>query len=156
MRALLCLLCVVACAVARADEFSIDTYDFDWTVKTSDDAKLLINKTAERTAVVIRDDFRSLTLTPEAAVRIGAALEQTEAMFQKLKGKNEAAETVDAGDYRVTFRTSKTGSFYAVIGSKESSIFPAPQLDRAQAKAFAPELKKAKSMCEYVDKKVAL
>ena len=139
--------------VGGEEDFSIDSYEFEWKVATVGDANLKIVKTDETTRVSISTNNGSLRLSPDAAAQIGNALAKTAEMAKKLKGTSDKSEKVKAGDYVVDFSTSADGRFSAYV-SRPGQVFQSVMLDRETAIAFSPHLKKSKAMAAYVDKKI--
>ncbi|AMV19970.1 hypothetical protein [Planctomyces sp. SH-PL14] len=163
MRALLCWLMLGAVAFAGGEpatgEKPDDDFFFTWRLATSDRMRLSINKSRRGTVVDIRPDFPccfggcELSLTPEQAAAVGKALARTDAVYERLQRTREASEAIVAGkDYRVVFRTDKTGRFEAAV-FREGDLIPVT-LARDAANTFAPPLQKAVELAKRVDKKV--
>lgn len=150
-----CLLFVLAVSsIVCGEEFSIDRFEFDWKLAKSGDTSLILRKDEDTIRVAMLGRIHSLSMTPEEAVEAGAALAQTPEMSTKLKGSKGKSERVKAGKHIVSFQTTDEGSFFVSLRRDEQFSISSVILNREDAIAFAPYLKKAKAMAEHLDKAV--
>jgi hypothetical protein len=140
----------------RREPFAITKFDFDWFVVESGEAKLVVNKTQDVTRIILRGGGMMgdwLWLLPEDAIAVGAALEDVDVFYAKMRNsQSDASNTTDAGNCTVTFRFFKEYGFS--VGIKKKGQYNSLSLDRSAAKAFAPHLQKAKEMVAYLDDKL--
>jgi hypothetical protein len=140
------------------DEFVIEKFDFDWIVVESGEGQLIVNKTHETTRITLREGGMmgdSLWLLPTDAETIGKALVDVDKYFAKMRNaKQDVQESIDAGNYNVTFSFSEKIGFRVYVMSKEQFSMSSLSLDRSQAKAFSPHLQKAKAMAAFLERKI--
>ena len=158
MRIVPVLLVFCTSQIVLADEFVIDKYQFDWTVQEFGQVKFEIIKTDESSYVRLYKDMglsSSIRLSGEEAVAIAAALAQTRDQFDRQKGaEQDVSETVDAGVYDVTFRTSTKYGFSVSIRNRSGFGMDTFMLDRSEAVRLQPQLEKAPKMLEFIEEKI--
>ena len=154
MRILLFSVFLFTSAISSAQEFSIDSWDFDWRVETSGDTRLILRKNADAIVVMLREDFKGVDLAPEDAEAIGKILQKTADYAKTLKGTKSKNETVNAGKYKIEFWTGETGSFFVTVGREGAFALSTITLTREQSIDFAPHLSKARAMATHLDKMV--
>jgi hypothetical protein len=156
MRCLCCVIFALVALLAQAAEpaLKIEEYRFEWTVAEAGKAKLFVEKTNETTRIRIYDEHNFLSMSPADAKLVGIALAQADKYYAKFKGsKEDVQDSLAAGEHEVTFRTSVKYGFGIYIREKERLAFGSTtSLDRKQAAAFAPYLKRADEMADQVDK----
>ena len=140
---------------SHAEEFVIDEYRFEWEVEDAGDYSLAIVKTHDSTVVAISGNSSYLTMPPAAAEEVGKSLADTEAIYRSMRGsKEDVSKEVEAGEYTVTFRQSVQYGFSVVIAEKGTFSLGRIHLERKEARAFAPHLRKAKAMADFLDQKL--
>jgi len=157
MRAIawLIALCLATGRVCNAaDDFTVDTYDFDWKVSKSGDMRLVFRKDEDSTRVIIGGQLQTMSMTPDEAAEVGAAFAQTSEMSAKLKGSKGKTERVKAGKHVVTFQTTDEGSFFLSLRRDEQFSIGSVILNREDALVFVPHLRKAKEMAAFLEKAV--
>lgn len=139
------------------EQFTIDEYDFEWTVAKSGDAKFVVEKTQEATTVYIKSgDMGYLNLTPKDAEAIGTALAKTDQYWKTMKGsETDTTERVPVGKYVVTFSNDPKYGFSVSIREAERFSMSSVSLKRDQAKKLAPSMSKAVALAAFVDDKIA-
>jgi hypothetical protein len=137
---------------ANEDAFTIDEYEFTWLVAESGDASLSITKDAESTRVLISSGDDYLSCSPADAEKIGKAFDATNAQWTKLRrSAGTVQESIAAGKFRVMFLNNENG-FSVVVSGTQSLVSDTAILERKQANALAPHLKRAVKMAAYVDR----
>jgi tRNA pseudouridine-54 N-methylase len=144
----------------RADEegdLKIDKFRFAWTIVESGKVRFLIEKDETSTQAWLRTAYDKISMTPEDAEAIGAALAKTDEFFEKLNGKIEKSESIYAGKskFHVIFATSDKGVFYVSM-APEKSMKEFARLAPAQAKELAGAMRKARRAAALVDQKIKL
>jgi len=151
---LIVLALVIASSVEAADDFSIDSWEFDWKVAESGDCRLVLHKDPKSITVMLRGQFRGIDLAPEDAEAVGRGLSKTPEMVKSLNGTRRKREVVTAGKYSISFSTSDTGTFHASIRLDEGLASNSITLSREQALDIAPYLVKSKAMVAHLDKMI--
>lgn len=147
-------LCLVFCAPALADDFAISSFQFDWKIAKSGDSSLIMRKDEDSVTAILRSDLHALFLPPEDAVEVGIAMGKTDEMWKALKGTKSTSKSLDAGKFRVSFFTGDSGSFYVNVERAERFSIERVTLDREEANAFFPHLRRAKKMADFLDKAI--
>jgi prophage DNA circulation protein len=139
-----------------ADEFTIEEYDFQWTVAKSGDAKLRVEKTQEATVIRLSNDMNWLTMVPKDAEAVGAVLAKVDEYWQKMKGSDkDMRESVEASKHVVTFWNSPEYGFSVSVKESGRFAMSSVSLKRDEAKLVAPHMQKAQKMAAFVDRKIA-
>lgn len=160
MKALLTCLCALALPVAGAQEFSMDDYLFRWVVMSVGNTDFRVMKDEERSYINV---YRTNGLVSVAArmpaadaVAVGEALARTQEVFEAQQGSSDnVAESVEAGNFTVTFRTSVFAGFTVVIQESSRNSTNAVTLSREEAIGVQPELLKANEYIEYMESQLS-
>jgi hypothetical protein len=147
---------LLVASVASAEEFSIDSFRFEWKLATVGESTLTIEKTQDATRVVIFTSGGSLSMTAAEAAAVGIALGKTGEFSKSLKGSIDKSETGKAGELAVKFLTSKDGAFGVYLSRPGRAFSRGVLLDREAAVAFCPGLRRAVEMQKYLDSKLKL
>jgi len=142
--------------VSNAEEFSIDSFRFDWKLAAVGESSLSLEKTQDATRVVISTSGGSLSMTAAEAADVGIALGKTGEFSKSLKGSIDKSETVKAGELAVKFTTSKDGSFGVYLSRPGRAFSRGVLLDREAAVAFCPGLRRAVEMQTFLEDKLKL
>ena len=164
MKALLILLASLGLSFslpAPAQDFSMDNYLFRWSVMGVGNTEFRVMKNAESTYINV---YRSNGLVSVAArmpgsdaVAIGQALARTREVFEAQRGTDDnVAESVIAGNFTVTFRTSVFAGFTVVIQENNRNSTNAVTLSLDEAIGVQPELLKAIEYIDFLNSKVQL
>lgn len=133
-------------------EYAIDSYQFDWKLANSGEASLILRKDEDSTRVLIGKSLTTLSMTPEEVIEVGTVLAGTTEISKSMKGSKGKSERIKAGKHIVTFQTTDQGSFFVSVNRDERFALRTLILDREDALAFVPHLKKAKEMAAYLEK----
>ena len=147
---------VLVASVAGAEEFSIDSFRFEWKIAAVGESTLSLEKTQDGTRVVISTSGGSLSMTSAEAAELGIALGKTAEFAKRLKGSIDKSETVKAGELAVKFFTSKDGTFGVYVSRPGRAFSRGVLLDREAAVAFSPGLKRAVQEQKFLDDKIKL
>lgn len=142
---------LLMCGAAFAED-RISSYKFTWTVSTEGNVKVGVEKTEEKTRIVLNDDSGYAWLSPADAEKVGKALEDVDAYYEKMKDGTKS-EDMKIGMANVSFY-SREGRFYVSVKSRGS--ISGVTLNRAQAKAAATTLSRSKRLAALVDEKIKL
>jgi len=164
MKAFLILLASFAVQLSLpvvAQDFSMDDYLFRWSVMGVGNTEFRVMKNEESTYINV---YRSNGLVSVAArmsgpdaVAVGQALARTREVFEAQRGTDDnVAESVIAGNFTVTFRTSVFAGFTVVIQENNRNSTNAVTLSLEEAIGVQPELLKAIEYIEFVDSRVQL
>ena len=147
---------VLVASVAGAEEFSIDSFRFEWKIAAVGELTLSLEKTQDGTRVVISASGGSLSMTSAEAAEVGIVLGKTGEFSKSLRGSIDKSETVKAGELAVKFFTSKDGTFGVYVSRPGRAFSRGVLLDREAAVAFSPGLKRAVQMQKFLDDKIKL
>jgi hypothetical protein len=147
---------LLVASVSSAEEFSIDSFRFEWKLAAVGESTLTLEKTQEATRVVISTSGGSLSMTSAEAAELGSALGKTGEFSKTLKGSIDKSETVKAGELAVKFSTSKDGAFGVYLSRPGRAFARGILLDREAAVAFSPGLRRAVEMQKFLDDKLKL
>ena len=147
---------VLVASVASAQEFSIDSFRFEWRVAAVGESTLTLEKTQDATRVVISTSGGSLSMTSAEAAELGIALGKTAEFAKRFKGSIDKSETVKAGELAVKFFTSTDGAFGVYVSRPGRAFSRGILLDREAAISFGPHLKKSVEMQKFLDHKIKL
>lgn len=147
---------VLVASVAGAEEFSIDSFRFEWKIAAVGESTLSLEKTQDGTRVVISASGGSLSMTSAEAAEVGIVLGKTGEFSKSLRGSIDKSETVKAGELAVKFFTSKDGTFGVYVSRPGRAFSRGVLLDREAAVAFSPGLKRAVQMQKFLDDKIKL
>ena len=147
---------VLVASVAGAEEFSIDSFRFEWKIAAVGESTLSLEKTQDGTRVVISTSGGSLSMTSAEAAEVGIVLGKTGEFSKSLRGSIDKSETVKAGELAVKFFTSKDGTFGVYVSRPGRAFARGILLDRDAAILFGPHLKKAVQMRKFLDDKIKL
>ena len=136
----------------KPPEFTIDDWSFTWTVAKPGDAQLRIEKTPDTTLVRVSKRIRSVRLTPAEAEAIAPVLAKADDYAARLRGKDDADETVTVGRYSIMFQQSARSGFGLYLSA--ASGIGGVALDRGEAKALAAHMLKAKRMAAFLDARI--
>jgi len=85
-------------------------------------------------------------------VAVGEALARTQEVFEAQQGSSDnVAESVEAGNFTVTFRTSVFAGFTVVIQEDSRTSNNAVTLSREEAIGIQPELLKANDYIAFLE-----
>ena len=91
------------------------------------------------------------------AVAVGEVLTRTQEFFDAQQGASDnVAESIEAGNFTVTFRTSVFSGFTVVIQENTRNSTNAVTLSREEAIGVQPELLKSLQYIEFLNSKVQL
>lgn len=146
---------------ALAQDFSMDNYLFRWEVMGVGNTEFRVMKNEESTYINV---YRTNGLVSVAArmsgpdaVAVGQALARTREMFEAQRGTDDnVAESVTAGNFTVTFRTSVFAGFTVVIQENTRNSTNAVTLSLEEAIGVQPELLKAVEYIDFLNSKVQL
>ena len=146
--------------VLQADdesELKFDRFHFAWTLVETGKTRFLIGKDQTSTNAWLRTAYDKISMTPEDAEAIGAALAKTDEFFEKLNGTTDKSEALSAGKskFRVVFATSDKGVFYVSM-APEKWMKEFARLTPAQAKELAGPMRKARRAAALVEQKIKL
>lgn len=148
----------ILCSFAHAEDFPINEYELNWTTSKAGNASMSVIKTYESTYIRLYVDngFPSyLRLTGDEAVSISKALAKTKEFFEKQKAaKDDKPDSVTAGAFKVTFRTSPKYGFSVNINKASGLSRSHFSLSRLEAINLQPSLAKASKMIEFIDHKI--
>ena len=153
------LLLLILPALVTAQEFSMDNYLFRWSVKRVGNTEYRVMKNEELSYINV---YRTNGLVSVAArmpgpdaVLVGEALARTQEVFDAQQGSSgNVAESVDAGNFRVTFRTSPFVGFTVIIQENSNTSTNAVTLSREEAIGMHPELLRANEYLEFMESKL--
>jgi len=157
-----CLLsCLVLPVLGQAQEFSLDDYLMRWSVMRVGNTEFRVMKNEEASFINV---YRTNGLVSVAArmpgpdaVLVGEALARTQEVFEAQQGtSNNVAESVEAGNFTVTFRTSVFSGFTVVIQENTRNSTNAVTLSREEAVGVQPELLRANEYIAFLESKVPL
>jgi len=156
MKALLICLSFMVLPLASAQDFSMDDYLFRWVVMSVGETDFRVMKDEERSYINV---YRTNGLISVAArmpaadaVAVGEALARTQEVFEAQQGSSDnVAESVEAGNFTVTFRTSVFAGFTVVIQENSRTSNNAVTLSREEAIGIQPELLKANDYIAFLE-----
>jgi hypothetical protein len=160
MRICLIVLGLLLLPVASAQEFSVDDFLVRWVVMSVGNTDFRVMKDEERSYINV---YRNTGLVSVAArmpgpdaVAVGEALARTQVVFEAQQGASDnVAESVEAGNFTVTFRTSVFSGFTVVIQENTRNSTNAVTLSREEAIGVQPELLRANEYLEYLESRVS-
>lgn len=168
MRVTALLVLLTLTGTAKSQPFSMDDYQIRWTIMGVGNTELRIMKSPQNTFINI---YRSngitsaaVRMSPEDAVLVAQALERTQEIFDSQQNTTEnVAESIDTGNYEVTFRTSVFNGFSVVIQEKNrfNDQFSdrygtnAVTLPLQEALGITTDLHSARELADYLDSQVA-
>ncbi len=161
MRICLIILGLLLSPAAGAQQFSVDDYLVRWVVMSVGNTDFRVMKDEERSYINV---YRNTGLVSVAArmpgpdaVAVGEALARTQEVFEAQQGASDnVAESVEAGNFTVTFRTSVFSGFTVVIQENTRNSTNAVTLSREEAIGVQPELLKSLQYIEFLNSKVQL
>jgi hypothetical protein len=161
MRICLIILGLLFLPVTSAQEFSVDDYLVRWVVMSVGNTDFRVMKDEQRSYINV---YRNTGLVSVAArmpgpdaVAVGEALARTQEVFEAQQGASDnVAESVEAGNFTVTFRTSVFSGFTVVIQENTRNSTNAVTLSREEAIGVQPELLKSLQYIEFLNSKVQL
>lgn len=134
-------------------QFKIENYSFEWSVVKTGDVALTIEKTQDTTVVRLRSDMNMVTMKPAEAEAVAMALAKTDTYYQSMKGGNDKRETLNAGEWTVTFSNDAKYGFSIYIS--DGSTFPSRiSINRSDAVALSGHMAKARAMVSFVDARI--
>ena len=144
---------------ATAQDFSLDDYLMRWSVLAVGDTELRIMRNEETSYInVYRSNgiiSAACRLPAEDAVLVGEVLARTQEFYEAQQGSSDnVAETLRAGDFTVTFRTSVFAGFTVVIQGQDRTATNAVTLSREEAIGIQPELLKAREYVDFLNSKL--
>lgn len=154
MRTLLALLLFVP-VIASADEPDpkITEYYFAWNLASVGETSLAVIKTQDLTAVLLSQESTSIRMTPADAAAVGGVLARADDTYKQFAGKPGQSKQIEAGDWRVTFGTSRDGAPYATI-LRHGAIARAAVLNRKELAAVTPWMLRAVRLAEIADRRI--
>ena len=149
MRIMVFFLAFMILPLASAQDFSMDDFLFRWVVMSVGNTDFRVMKDEERAYINV---YRNTGLVSVAArmpgadaVAVGEALARTQEVFEAQQGSSDnVAESVEAGNFMVTFRTSVFAGFTVVIQENTRNSTNAVTLSREEAIGIQPELLRAR------------
>ncbi len=160
MRTLISLVLIFLPVLVQAQDFSMDDYLVRWSVKKVGNTEFRVMKNEETSYINV---YRTNGLVSVAArmpgpdaVLVGEALSRTQEVFEAQQGSSDnVAESVEAGGFRVTFRTSVFNGFSVVIQENDSTSTNAVTLSREEALGMQPELLRANAYLQFLESKIS-
>ncbi len=161
MRKYLIILGLLISPVTGAQEFAVDDYLVRWVVMSVGNTDFRVMKDEERSFINV---YRNTGLVSVAArmpgpdaVAVGEVLARTQEFFDAQQGASDnVAESIEAGNFTVTFRTSVFSGFTVVIQENTRNSTNAVTLSREEAIGVQPELLKSLQYIEFLNSKVQL
>jgi hypothetical protein len=161
MRKYLIILGLLISPVTCAQEFAVDDYLVRWVVMSVGNTDFRVMKDEERSFINV---YRNTGLVSVAArmpgpdaVAVGEVLARTQEFFDAQQGASDnVAESIEAGNFTVTFRTSVFSGFTVVIQENTRNSTNAVTLSREEAIGVQPELLKSLQYIEFLNSKVQL
>ena len=157
---LLLLVLTLPLTPAQAQDFTMDDYLFRWVVMSVGNTDFRVMKDEERSYINV---YRNTGLVSVAArmpgpdaVAVGEALARTQELFEAQQGASDnVAESVEAGNFTVTFRTSVFAGFTVVIQENTRNSTNAVTLSREEAIGVQPELLRANEYLEFLESRLS-
>lgn len=145
--------------LGQAQEFTMDDYLFRWSVKRVGNTEFRVMKSEEEAYINV---YRSNGLVSVAArmpgpdaVLVGEALARTQEVFDAQRGSSDnVSESVVAGNFTVTFRTSVFAGFTVVIQENDRTSTNAVTLSREEALGMQPELLRANEYLAFMESRL--
>jgi len=153
------VLCVATFfTMANAKEYIVKDYVFTWYVTKLADVTVEIQKTPRGVSVILASPggkLGRLFIPPSQTKAIGEVLSKTEEYHiqQKNSEEMEARDVVPAGDYKVTFSSSKSGSFVVTV-TTAAAFSSAVLMNKNQALRIGKYLIDAQEMAALVDERI--
>jgi len=159
MRILLLVVLLPVLCAGQVQDFSLDDYLMRWSVAGVGNTELRIMRNEESSYINI---YRSNGIVSSAcrlpaddAVLVGEVLARTQEFFDAQQGSQDnVAETIDTGDFTVTFRTSVSAGFTVVIQGTDRTVTNAVTLNREEALGIQPALLKSREYVEFLNSKL--
>ena len=152
---LLCLLLMLN--FANAGSYTIKDYVFVWHVAKEGNTRVDVQKSPEGVFMVLSGPggrLSRLNIVPAQAVAIAAVLDETDVHYddQMKKQHPNISKTVSAGDYTVTFSSSRGKNFR--VGVRRSAAGALVSMDKNQALKIAAYLKDSEKMVQLVNERI--
>ena len=155
MKGLFSILLLSAASVGYSQEFTVDDFLVRWTIMGVGNTELRVMKTQDATFMNI---YRSNGITSAAArmsgddaVQVANTLVRTQEIYASQEGSSDnVSESVTAGNFEVTFRTSIFNGFTVVI--QEIDRFNDQYNDRYSTNAVTLPLEEAIGIQENLSK----
>lgn len=137
----------------------MDDYLLRWVVMTVGNTDFRVMKDEERSYINVYRDSGLVSVAARMpgpdAVAVGKALARTQEVFEAQQGSSDnVAESVEAGNFTVTFRTSVFAGFTVVIQENSRNSTNAVTLSREEAIGIQPELLKANEYLAFLESQV--
>lgn len=152
------LLCMLLMSnFANAGSYTIDDYVFVWHVAKEGSAKVDVQKSPEGVFMVLSGPggrLARLNIAPAQAEAIAKVLDETDVHYdeQMTKQHPNMSQTVSAGDYTVTFSSSRGKNFRVEI--RKSAAGALVTMNKDQALKIATYLKDSQKLAQLVNERV--
>jgi hypothetical protein len=152
------LFCMVLMSnVANAGSYTIDDYFFVWHVAKEGSAKVDVQKSPEGVFMVLSGPggrLARLDIVPAQAEAISEVLNETGAHYdeQMKKQHPNMSKAVSAGDYTVTFSSSRGKNFQVDV--RKSAAGALVSMNKEQALKIAPYLKDSQKLAQIVNERI--
>ncbi len=168
MKGFLFLLLVSIVSVGHSQEFTVDDYLVRWTIMGVGNTEVRVMKTQESTFMNI---YRSNGITSAAArmsgddaVLVAEVLARSREIYASQLGSTEnVSESITAGNFEITFRTSVFNGFSVVIQEidrfndqyNDRYVTNAVTLPLEEAVGIQADLLNANKLIEFIDSQVS-
>lgn len=145
-------------AVAAAQNYTIDIYDFRWEVARVGKTALFVQKTQDGVWALLTSPggrIGSVRFTPAQAKSVGDMLLKAEEYYAEFKEKTmESAKSVPAGEVYVTFSSKRKGDKFKVSAHPERIIKNAVSFNKVEALEMGKLLQDIEARAAYAEKRV--
>jgi len=143
---------------ANAQEYTISDYDFTWRVAKVGKIRIIVSKTQKGVLVNLISPGGRLarfSIPPSQTKAIGEVLLKADEYYNKQDKSSEMTgkDVVPVGNYKVTFSTSKKGSFQVSL-AEAKTVASAVLMRRDQALKIGEYLMNADKMVALVNERV--
>ena len=153
-----CLLFLALPALAAAQEYRIDKYDFRWEVGQAGKVALFVQKTEQGVGVLLSSPggkVATVQLTPPQAKAVGDVLLKADEYHATFKEKTmESSQTVPAGDAFVSFFSKRKGADFYVLVHTEKLIRNSARFSKDEALEMGGLLQDVEARAAYADKRI--
>lgn len=152
------LLCMLLMSnFANAGSYTIDDYVFVWHVAKEGSAKVDVQKSPEGVFMVLSGPggrLARLNIVPAQAEAIAKVLNETGAHYDNQMKKQDPnmSKSVSAGDYTVTFSSSRGRNFQ--VGVRKSAAGALVSMKKEQALKIAGYLKDSQKLAQLVNERI--